>query len=64
MMKDKDKLPTIYYCKNSYGINDIMTECIHGLDTTKCSKQCKKFIRREIPKNEDEFMLQSLEWNN
>ena len=62
--KKEERFPTIYFCKNSYGINNIMTDCIHGLDTTKCSRHCEKFVRREFPKNEDEHMLSSLEWDN
>jgi hypothetical protein len=58
----KNILPVIYYCKNSYGTDNIMTECLHGFDTTKCSRHCEKFASRDITKNEDERMLQSLEW--
>ena len=60
----REGFPTIYFCKNSYGINNIMSECTHGLDTTKCGRHCEQFVRREVPNNEDEVMLQSLEWNN
>jgi len=62
-MNNKNKLPIIYYCKNSYGNNNIMTECLYGLDTIKCSRHCEKFVRRDVPKNEDEKMLQSKEWD-
>lgn len=56
-------IPTIYFCRNSYGIDNFMTECTHDLDSNGCSRHCKKFKRRDIPKNEDERMLQSTEWD-
>ena len=47
-------------CKHSYGSENIMTDCSKGLEP--CKRNWQGFESRAIPKNEDERMLQRLEW--
>lgn len=42
-------------CDNSYGTDDLMTDCVHGLEP--CKRNCPKFKPRPKLSTDDERMV-------